>query len=138
MQLASRGGLTDVQAVAVLPHEVGHHATGANRCGLVLRWLCLPWEVVYRLSMRLAGALPFARAAPLLFRPCSRSPSSTWPARMPRPSRLCRYWWSLLRSRWPCSCIRLPTQRSGGPTNTRRTATSCGSAPALTWPRLYK
>ncbi|MGI8614530.1 MAG: M48 family metalloprotease, partial [Nocardioidaceae bacterium] len=67
LQLVSCGGLADVQAVAVLLHEVGHHVTGGNRYGLVLRWLCLPWEVVYRLLMRLGGALPFARAGLLLF-----------------------------------------------------------------------
>lgn len=67
LQLVYAGALTPGQAVAVLLHEVGHHATGGNRYGLVLRWLCLPWDVTYRMSIRIGGALPFARTGMLLF-----------------------------------------------------------------------
>lgn len=38
------GQLSHHQAVAVAIHEVGHHATGGTRYGLLADWLCWPWR----------------------------------------------------------------------------------------------
>lgn len=63
LQAAFRAGrLTDDQVVAVLAHELGHHATRANRYGLVTLWLAAPWRLATRLVVVIAS--PFTRAQP--------------------------------------------------------------------------
>lgn len=42
---------------AVLVHELGHHATGATRCGLAARWLAAPGRAAFGVLAKLAGAL---------------------------------------------------------------------------------
>jgi len=55
---ASRAGrLTDDQLVAVLVRELGHHATLANRYGLVTLWLAAPWRLATRTVVGFASAL---------------------------------------------------------------------------------
>jgi STE24 endopeptidase len=39
------GRLPEDQMVAVLVHELGHHATGATRAMLLVSWLTAPWRV---------------------------------------------------------------------------------------------
>ena len=63
LRLLYDGALTHRQAVAVCLHEAGHHVTGRCRYGLVVCWLSWPWQVIYRLSMRLGQLLPWASAA---------------------------------------------------------------------------
>lgn len=53
--LAAR--LTREAFVAVLVHEIGHHATGATRCALVAGWLAGPWRFATRVTIGLALAL---------------------------------------------------------------------------------
>ncbi|MCU1620675.1 MAG: rane protein of unknown function [Modestobacter sp.] len=43
------GRLSDDQVVAVLVHELGHHATGARRPMLFAMWLAAPWRAAARL-----------------------------------------------------------------------------------------
>jgi STE24 endopeptidase len=50
-------GLTDGQLVALLVHELGHHAIGAARLGLVIAWLTLPCRTLGRLLVGIAIAL---------------------------------------------------------------------------------
>jgi STE24 endopeptidase len=38
------GRLSEDQIVAVLVHELGHHATGATRPMLTATWLAAPWR----------------------------------------------------------------------------------------------
>jgi STE24 endopeptidase len=56
------GRLPEGQLVAVLVHEVGHHATGATRPMLLLTWLTAPWRATARgltgLAKFLAGRDP--------------------------------------------------------------------------------
>jgi STE24 endopeptidase len=51
------GRLSEDQIVAVLVHELGHHATGATRPMLIAMWLAAPWRLGARLLTGLAGAL---------------------------------------------------------------------------------
>jgi len=66
LQLLHTGRIGHDEAVAVVIHEIGHHATGATRYGLLAEWLCWPWRVTYRTVMRLGGAMPYAEAGMLL------------------------------------------------------------------------
>jgi len=43
--------------VAVLVHELGHHATGATRTMLFLSWLTAPWRVARSLLNDLSSIL---------------------------------------------------------------------------------
>ena len=56
------GRLPEGQLVAVLVHELGHHATGATRPMLLLTWLIAPWRatasVLAGLASTLAGRHP--------------------------------------------------------------------------------
>ncbi|MCU1667899.1 MAG: rane protein of unknown function [Blastococcus sp.] len=56
------GRLPERQLVAVLVHELGHHATGATRPMLLLTWLTAPWRatasVLAGLASTLAGRHP--------------------------------------------------------------------------------
>ena len=56
------GRLPEDQLVAVLVHELGHHATGATRPMLLLAWLTAPWRatasVLAGLASTLAGRHP--------------------------------------------------------------------------------
>jgi STE24 endopeptidase len=51
------GRLPDDQLVAVLVHELGHHATGATRTMLLVSWLTAPWRVAASLLTGLASIL---------------------------------------------------------------------------------
>jgi STE24 endopeptidase len=51
------GRLSEPQVVAVLVHELGHHATGATRPMLIAMWLAAPWRVAARLLTGLGSAL---------------------------------------------------------------------------------
>ncbi|MGI8613290.1 MAG: M48 family metalloprotease [Nocardioidaceae bacterium] len=66
LQLLQTGRLSHDEAVAVVIHEIGHHATRATRHGLLAEWLCWPWRVTYRACMRLGGTMPYAEAGMLL------------------------------------------------------------------------
>jgi len=66
LHLVKSGRLSHDQAIAVVIHEIGHHATGGTRYGLLADWLCWPWQAVYRAVMRLSGMLPYAEASMLL------------------------------------------------------------------------
>ena len=66
LQLLQTGRIGHDKAVAVAIHEIGHHATGATRYGLLAEWLCWPWRVTYRSMMRLGGAMPCAEAGTVL------------------------------------------------------------------------
>lgn len=50
------GRLPEGQLVAVLVHELGHHATGATRPMLLLAWLTAPWRATARVLAGLASA----------------------------------------------------------------------------------
>jgi STE24 endopeptidase len=60
------GRLTDDQLVAVLVHELGHHAAAATRPMLLVSWLAAPWRLVggllTGLAKILAGRQPRRRA----------------------------------------------------------------------------
>ncbi len=51
------GRLPEDQLVAVLVHELGHHATGATRPMLLVSWLTAPWRWAARLLTGLASVL---------------------------------------------------------------------------------
>jgi STE24 endopeptidase len=51
------GRLTGGQPVAVLVHELGHHAAGATRPMLLLTWLTTPWRATAGLLAGLANML---------------------------------------------------------------------------------
>jgi STE24 endopeptidase len=51
------GRLSDAQVVAVLVHELGHHATGATRPMLIAMWLAAPWRAAARLLTGRGSAL---------------------------------------------------------------------------------
>jgi STE24 endopeptidase len=51
------GRLSGEQVVAVLVHELGHHATGATGPMLIAMWLAAPWRGAGRLLFRLGSAL---------------------------------------------------------------------------------
>jgi len=69
LRLIHSGALTHGQAVAVLLHEAGHHATQATRYALVAGWLTWPWRAVYRVSMRIGLSLPYAQLSLWLLPP---------------------------------------------------------------------
>lgn len=64
------GRLTDTQVVAVLAHEIGHHATRATSYSIVIGWLTWPWQIVQAVGAGwvrgIRQRLPFARASLLL------------------------------------------------------------------------
>jgi STE24 endopeptidase len=49
--------LPEDQLVAVLVHELGHHATGATRLMLLVSWLTAPWSLARSLLTDLASIL---------------------------------------------------------------------------------
>src|SRR5215207_7941871 len=51
------GRLPEGQLVAVLVHELGHHATGATRPMLLLSWLTAPWRLTSRVLTGVASTL---------------------------------------------------------------------------------
>ncbi|WP_171058170.1 M48 family metalloprotease [Modestobacter altitudinis] len=51
------GRLAAEQMVAVLVHELGHHATRATQPMLIAIWLAAPWRMTARLLTGLAGVL---------------------------------------------------------------------------------
>ncbi|CCH88509.1 membrane protein of unknown function; Putative peptidase domain [Modestobacter italicus] len=51
------GRLSDGQVVAVLVHELGHHASRATRPMLIAMWLAAPWRVAARLLASLTSGL---------------------------------------------------------------------------------
>lgn len=51
------GRLSEDQLVAVLVHELGHHASGATRPMLLVSWLAAPWRVARNLLIALASVL---------------------------------------------------------------------------------
>jgi STE24 endopeptidase len=51
------GLLPEDLLVAVLVHELGHHATGATRLMLLLSWLAAPWRLAARLVVGCASTL---------------------------------------------------------------------------------
>jgi STE24 endopeptidase len=51
------GRMSDAQVVAVLVHELGHHATGATRPLLIAMWLAAPWRATTRLLTRVGSTL---------------------------------------------------------------------------------
>lgn len=66
LHLVKTGRFRPDLAVAVVIHEIGRHATGGTRYGLLTDWLCWPWRAVYRTVMRLGGMLPYAGVSMLL------------------------------------------------------------------------
>ncbi len=54
---SATGRLPEHHLVAVLVHELGHHATGATRPMLLVAWLTAPWRVAMRLMTGLASIL---------------------------------------------------------------------------------
>ncbi|WP_170182499.1 M48 family metalloprotease [Blastococcus colisei] len=66
LHLLESGRLTPEQAVAVAMHEVGHHITRGPRYGLIINWLTLPWQILYRAAIRIGHRLPLSRAGTLL------------------------------------------------------------------------
>ena len=56
------GRLPENQLVAVLVHELGHHATGATRPMLLVSWLAAPWRVARNLLIDLASILAGRRS----------------------------------------------------------------------------
>jgi STE24 endopeptidase len=51
------GRLPEALLVAVLVHELGHHATGVARPMLLLSWLTAPWRLTSRVLTGVAGTL---------------------------------------------------------------------------------
>jgi STE24 endopeptidase len=56
------GRLPEDLLVAVLVHELGHHATGATRPMLLLSWLTAPWRVTSRVLTGCASTLAGRRS----------------------------------------------------------------------------
>lgn len=56
------GRLPEEQLVAVLVHELGHHAMGATRPMLLVWWLASPWRVARNLLIDLASVLAGRRS----------------------------------------------------------------------------
>jgi STE24 endopeptidase len=56
------GRLPEDLLVAVLVHELGHHATGATRPTLPLLWLTAPWRLTTRVMTALASTLAGRRS----------------------------------------------------------------------------
>lgn len=84
------GLLTDFQArqlgaeqmIAVLAHELGHHAAGATRFGLVTAWLGAPWRCTTRLLVGLSSLTLGRRQPPRLL---SAVAAAGWSWLWPRP-----------------------------------------------------
>jgi STE24 endopeptidase len=55
--------------VAILTHELGHHATRATRFALVTMWLALPWRLAFRLVVGI-GLATIGRRQPLRLLAC--------------------------------------------------------------------
>ncbi|RBY79408.1 hypothetical protein DQ239_07255 [Blastococcus sp. TF02-09] len=51
------GRLSENQLVAVLVHELGHHASGGTRPMLLVSWLAAPWRVARNLLIALTSVL---------------------------------------------------------------------------------
>lgn len=66
LHLLYNGRLSPEQAVAVAIHEVGHHNTRGPRYGLIVDWLTLPWQSVYRAATRIGYRLPLSGVGTLL------------------------------------------------------------------------
>jgi STE24 endopeptidase len=49
--------LSEDEIVAVLVHELGHHATRTPRAALVTTWLTAPWRLATRLVLQMARTL---------------------------------------------------------------------------------
>jgi len=64
LQDCESGRLRKDRLVAVLVHELGHHATGAVRPMLLLSWLTAPWRLTTRLLVGLAISLGGRHARP--------------------------------------------------------------------------
>lgn len=58
--------LTGEEFVAVLVHELGHHATRATRYALVSMWLAMPWRLAARLVIAVALGLSGRQPRPSL------------------------------------------------------------------------
>lgn len=58
------GRLPEDLLVAVLVHELGHHATGATRPLLLLSWLTAPWRLTSRVLTGVASTLAGRRPRP--------------------------------------------------------------------------
>ncbi len=58
------GGLPEEQLVAVLVHELGHHATGVTRSTLLLSWLTAPWRLTSRVLTGVASTLAGGQPRP--------------------------------------------------------------------------
>jgi len=63
---AYAGHLTPDELVAVALHEIGHHAAGDVRHGLVLWWLTWPWRTIRRFAVRLCHRTSLTGVATLL------------------------------------------------------------------------
>lgn len=63
LRSADTGELAQDELLAVALHEVGHHATGGVRYGLMLWWWTWPWRSVHRIAVRLSRRLPFSGVA---------------------------------------------------------------------------
>jgi STE24 endopeptidase len=58
------GRLPEKELVAVLVHELGHHATGATRLALLLSWLAAPWRLMTRVLTGIASTLAGGQPRP--------------------------------------------------------------------------
>ncbi|WNV75270.1 M48 family metalloprotease [Geodermatophilus sp. DSM 44513] len=66
LQRVYAGHLTRDELLAVALHEVGHHAAGDTRHGLVIWWLTWPWQTVRLFAVRLGHRIrPFGAGAVL-------------------------------------------------------------------------
>lgn len=60
------GHLTQDELLAVALHEIGHHAAGDVRHGLVVWWLTWPWRTVRLVAVRLGHGFPLFGVGVLL------------------------------------------------------------------------
>ena len=63
---AYAGHLTPDELIAVALHEIGHHAAGDIRHGLVVWWLTWPWRTIRRFAVRVGHRISLSRVAALL------------------------------------------------------------------------
>jgi len=63
---AYAGHLTPDELIAVALHEIGHHAAGDVRHGLVVWWLTWPWRTIRRFAVRLGHRISLSGVAALL------------------------------------------------------------------------
>jgi Zn-dependent protease with chaperone function len=66
LQRVYAGHLSQDEAIAVALHEIGHHASGDVRHGLVVWWLTWPWRTVHLVAVRLGRRIPLFGAGALL------------------------------------------------------------------------